>query len=489
MRTIATLLLAALSIDLGAATYEPTWESLDTHPIPGWFQDARFGIFIHWGVYSVPSWGPKGQYAEWYWNHLQAGVKGRAPADTKSETWKFHAKTYGENFLYRDFAPLFRCEMFDASRWADIFARSGARYVVLTSKHHDGFCLFPSEQANRSWGHPWNSADVGPRRDLLGELTEAVRAKGLKMGFYYSLYEWYNPLWLADRKTYIEKHMFPQFKDVVSRYKPAIIFSDGEWDLPSSEWRSEELLAWLFNESPVKEDVVLNDRWGKETRHVHGDYFTTEYTSGLKDSKKPWEESRGMGHSYGYNRFESLADYKPARELLLMLIDLVCRGGNLLLDIGPAADGTIPVVMEERLIDMGAWLAVNGEAIYGTRPWRANHQWTAGAKPTIEYGGQYMVKYEIGQVTGKAEPGKAVIEAFFTCKGATLYAIAPRWPGPQFTIRDVTTGPDTKAFLLGVDAPLPWRAVGKDLVIDVPNISDNDRITQRILTFKLTSVK
>ncbi|NMD34674.1 MAG: alpha-L-fucosidase, partial [Planctomycetes bacterium] len=228
MRTTATLLLAALSLRLGAAVYEPKWEALDTHPIPEWFQDARFGIFIHWGVYSVPSWAPKGQYAEWYWNRLESGVKGRAPADTKSATWEFHVKTYGENFLYRDFAPLFRCEMFDPGQWADIFARSGAKYVVLTSKHHDGFCLFPSEHANRSWGHPWNSVDIGPRRDLLGELAEAVRAKGLKMGFYYSLYEWYNPLWLADKQAYIEKHLFPQFKDVVSRYKPAIIFSDGE---------------------------------------------------------------------------------------------------------------------------------------------------------------------------------------------------------------------------------------------------------------------
>jgi len=489
MRTTATLLLAALSLRLGAAVYEPKWEALDTHPIPEWFQDARFGIFIHWGVYSVPSWAPKGQYAEWYWNRLESGVKGRAPADTKSATWEFHVKTYGENFLYRDFAPLFRCEMFDPGQWADIFARSGAKYVVLTSKHHDGFCLFPSEHANRSWGHPWNSVDIGPRRDLLGELAEAVRAKGLKMGFYYSLYEWYNPLWLADKQAYIEKHLFPQFKDVVSRYKPAIIFSDGEWDLPSADWRSEELLAWLFNESPVKEDVVINDRWGKETRHVHGDYFTTEYTAGLKDSKKPWEESRGMGHSYGYNRFESLADYKPARELLLMLIDLACRGGNLLLDVGPAADGTIPVVREERLADMGAWLAANGVASYGTRPWRVNHQWSAGTRPTIEYGHQYMVKYDLARVTGAAEPGKAVIEAFFTRKGATLYAIAPRWPGPRFTIRDAAPGPGTKVFLLGVEEPLAWRADGGDITIDVPNISDNDKIAERILTFKLTDVK
>ena len=124
------------------------------------------------------------------------------------------------------------------------------------------------------------------------------------MGYYYSLYEWYNPLWLTDKPRYIREHMFPQFKDLVTRYKPAIIFSDGEWDLTSEEWHSPELLAWLFNESPVKDDVVINDRWGKDTRHKHGGYWTTEYTPGMTGMDHPWEESRGMGFSYGYNRAE-----------------------------------------------------------------------------------------------------------------------------------------------------------------------------------------
>ena len=143
--------------------------------------------------------------------------------------------------------------------------------------------------------------------------------------------------------------MFPQFKDLVTRYKPSIIFSDGEWDMPSAEWRSPELLAWLFNESPVKDEVVINDRWGKDTRHKHGGYWTTEYTPGMSGMDHPWEESRGMGFSYGYNRAERLEDYHTGRELVIMLVDLVSRGGNLLLDIGPDADGTIPVIMEERL--------------------------------------------------------------------------------------------------------------------------------------------
>ena len=152
------------------------------------------------------------------------------------------------------FAPMFKAELYDPNQWADIFHRSGAKYIVLTSKHHDGYCLWPSKEANESWGRPWNAVDIGPGRDLLGELTNAVRAKGIHMGFYYSLYEWYNPLWATDRAMYVEKHMFPQFKDLVTRYKPSVIFSDGEWDMDSKDWRSEELMAWLFNESPVKDE-------------------------------------------------------------------------------------------------------------------------------------------------------------------------------------------------------------------------------------------
>ena len=161
--------------------------------------------------------------------------------------------------------------------------------------------------------------------------------------------------------------MIPQFKDVVTRYKPSIIFTDGEWEMTSSQWHSPELLAWLFNDSPVKDEVVVNDRWGSDTRHKHGGYWTTEYTPGMSGMDHPWEESRGMGFSYGYNRAETLEDYHTGRELVIMLVDIVSRGGNLLLDIGPRADGTIPVIMEERLLQIGDWLKVNGEAIYGTQ--------------------------------------------------------------------------------------------------------------------------
>ena len=195
-----------------------------------------------------------------------------------------------------------------------------------------------------------------PKTRCVDGSEQMPAGKGLHMGIYYSLYEWYNPLWLHDKPRYVSEHLFPQFKDVVTHVEPDIIFSDGEWEMSSEEWRSPELLAWLFNESPVADKIVIDDRWGKDTRHKHGGYYTTEYTSGMQQADHPWEESRGMGASYGYNRNEALSDYHSGRELVMMLIDIVSRGGNLLLDIGPRADGHIPVIMEERLSQIGEWL-------------------------------------------------------------------------------------------------------------------------------------
>ncbi|MBI1386827.1 MAG: alpha-L-fucosidase [bacterium] len=476
------ILLSALCLSTARAEtrYEPNWDSLDKRPIPEWYQDAKFGIFIHWGVYSVPSFAPKGQYAEWYWNHISKG---------SGESWDFHVKNFGPGFAYVQFAPMFKAEMFNPDYWADVFKDSGAKYVALTSKHHDGFCMFKSDIANRDWGRPWNSVDAGPHRDILGELGEAVRAKGLRMGFYYSLYEWYNPLWLTDKQVYIEQHMIPQFKDVVTRYNPSIIFSDGEWDLPSADWKSPELLAWLFNETKVKDEVVVNDRWGKETRHHHGDYYTTEYASGMADASHPWEENRGMGRSYGYNRNEDLADYNTGRELVLMLIDLVSRGGNLLLNIGPTSDGRIPVIMQQRLHEIGSWLKVNGEAIYGTRTWKEQRQWSEGEIPKVQYGGEYMVKYDINEVTGDSKDGKAVITGFFTKKDDVLYAITPRWPGKQYVFQNVTAAPDAKASMLGVEGELKWSQDGANVVIETPDLGPGQAPCDYAYTFKLSKVQ
>lgn len=482
-RSLLLTAVACFGSTAGAQTrYEATWESLDKRPAPAWYTGAKFGIFIHWGVYAVPSFAPVGQYSEWYWNALQ---KGPTDKGKPNATWAFHQKTYGEKFPYADFAPMFRAEMFDPSHWADVFKRSGAKYVVLTSKHHDGFALWPSEHANTAWKRPWNSTVVGPKRDLLGDLTDAVRKQGLRMGFYYSLYEWYNPLWLADRHKYALEHMHPQFKDVVTRYRPSIIFSDGEWDMPSTEWKSPELLAWLYNESPVRDEVIVDDRWGKETRHKHGGYFTTEYAAGLADSSHPWEESRGIGYSYGYNRAERLKDYRTDRELILMFVDLVSRGGNLLLDIGPTADGRIPVIMEERLTHMGEWLQTNGEAIYETKPWTRTRQFSQGTVPELKTG-EYMVKYDVLDYVDRKKPGQAVIEAFFTTKGSDIYAIIPGRQRKNVVLKNLSA---TAVSLLGESGAVSFRASGNDLVIDVPESQENSGKPQYAFTLKLSGAR
>ncbi|WP_347160424.1 alpha-L-fucosidase [Pontibacter chitinilyticus] len=453
----ALFFLFLASIRLQAQTYEPAWESLDKRPTPDWWSDAKFGIFIHWGVYAVPAYAPVKEvegvyekYAEHYENRLL----------TKNPLFMAHHKRYfGENFTYQDFAPLFKAEYFNPADWAALFEKSGAKYVVLTSKHHDGFCLWPSAQSPK-----WNSVEIGPHRDIIEELTEAVRKQGLHMGLYYSLLEWNHPLYKSatiDRWT--TEHMIPQLKDLVTRYKPEVIFADGEWDYSSDSLRSEQFLAWLYNESPVKNTVAVNDRWGKETRSKHGGYYTTEYDlvhdkKGIGDkAQHPWEESRGIGTSYGYNRFETAIDYFTSKQLIDLLINKVSNGGNLLLDIGPRADGLIPVIMQERLLDMGAWLNVNGEAIYGTDAW------------------QDMPKQQTGQNT------------FFTVKGDDLYVLCTEWPQTPLTINGVRKA--GKVSLLGADKPVKYTAKGNKITLTPPALNPGNMPCQYAWVFKIDNFR
>jgi alpha-L-fucosidase len=494
LRALSLLCMAFAAVSAAAAErYAPTWESIDARPMPAWWSDAKFGIFIHWGIYSVPAFAPKGEYAEWYWNRLDAPPShdlSASVARIRRETREFHERHYGRNFPYADFAPQFKCQMFDPEQWAEMFGKSGAKYVVLVSKHHDGFALWPSKEANQSWGRKWNAVDAGPGRDLAGELTAAVRRRNLEMGFYFSLYEWFNPLWLAgDRQAYVERHLFPQFKDLVMRYSPSVIFSDGEWDLPSEQWRAPELLAWLFNESPVADRVVVNDRWGKESRHRHGGYYTTEYGAGLPDASHAWEENRGIGHSYGYNRNEDLADYATGQRLLLMLIDTVSRGGNLLLNVGPTADGRIPVVMQDRLAFLGQWLEHNGEAIYATRVFREGAQWTDGRKQEVDTSTNYRAKYDVETLTLNPAPGDARKEILFTRKDDTIFAILPRYPAGTLTVRGVRLAKGARISLLGSShGNVAYRQKGGDLVISLPALRDDELPFAGPRTFRIEGV-
>ncbi len=356
--SICSLLVACM-----APTQEPaTWDQLDAHPVPQWFQDANFGIFIHWGVYSVPAFCDTSTYSEWYEHWL----------DTNSHDGlvrAFHERVYGKDTPYRAFAEQFRCELWSPEDWAATFRRAGADYIVLTSKHHDGFALWPDAHGERVRGYPWNASTTGPRRDLVGELAKAVRGQGLRFGLYYSFLEWHNPLFERSIPDYVDQHMIPQVKDLIARYQPDVFWPDGEWEHDDSVWRSRELLQWIRASSGNRDEIVVNDRWGKGSRGEHGDYYTTEY-GGYGGSKtyagqKPFEECRGIGHSFAWNRAEGYDVYLSRTECVRTLIDLVSRGGKLLLDIGPAADGTIPLLMVDRLYAIGDWLQQNGESIRG----------------------------------------------------------------------------------------------------------------------------
>ena len=425
-----------LQLQLTAQTYQPNWESLDSRPVPSWFMNEKFGIFIHWGAYSVPSWGPQHSYSEWYQNGLQA--------DKDNVRKKFHKLHYGD-MSYYGFGPMFKADRFDPDAWAKVFEQSGAKYIVLTSKHHDGFAMWPSKEADKTWGFPWNSVSSGPKRDLLGDLFKAVRKTSVRAGMYYSLYEWYNPLYKSDINKYVSDHMWPQMKDLISTYQPDVFWTDGDWDVSDAKWKSPEFLAWLYNESPVKEKIVTYDRWGSGIRFHHGGVYTPEYQPDLDFEDHPWEESRGMGYSYGYNKEEDIWDYNSAQSLVLALVDKVSRGGNFLLDIGPDDHGKIPPIMQERLLQIGAWLQENGEAIYNTRRWIRTSQATANNSKEKDF--------------------------YFTYNPASnaLYAIAPSFNNNgEYVIKDLDLPAGTHISFVATKEKCNWKKVGNDIVVTMP---------------------
>ncbi len=414
-------------------TYENNWQSLNARPVPAWFGKAKFGIFIHWGLYSVPGYTARGQYAEWYRQQLH---------NPDHASRQFHDRVYPGK-KYEDFVSGFTAELFDANGWAKLFRDSGAKYINLVSKHHDGFCLYPSAYA---WN--WNSWDVGPHRDFCMELREAMEGTGVKFGVYHSVYEWVHPLYLESPERYALEHLHPMLKELVERYQPWTLFTDGEWDHPSETWHSTEFLTWLYNQSSVRDTIVPNDRWGKETRGHLGGNFTTEY--GTIDGRlkiedvvldRPFEECRGIGKSFGINRIETTEDYMSPKECLETLCSLVAKGGNFLLNIGPAADGTIPVIMEERLLQMGQWLEVNGDAIYDTDIY-----------------------------TKEVQEG-----TYYTKKGDKVYAILNRFPFGTVTLDKMDYRPGMTAKILGCpDAPVAVRDNGGKAELVFPAIDPED---------------
>lgn len=429
------------SLTLGVPDYLPTDASLGTHGAPYWFQEAKFGIFIHWGVYSVPAWAPVGQqYAEWYWHQMQ---------DPGNPTYAHHRDTYGEDFAYDDFIPRFRAERFDPRAWVELFRDAGAQYHVLTSKHHEGFALWDTELSDR------NSVKMGPRRDLIRELFDASRryTPELHRGLYFSMPEWFNPdhPWMGHAprnpytlepvpytghtagKDYITGLQGPQMLELVHGYDPEILWCDigGDND-------SHRVLAEYFNQAknrarPV--EVTVNNRSGIGPH----DFTTPEYTTYDQIVTAKWESSRGLDpYSYGYNSQTPDDKYMTTQDVVHSLVDIVSKNGNFLLDIGPRADGTIPEIMQRRLRETGAWLKTNGEAVYGSTYWSRMPQLGEELRFTVR-------------------PDRAFYIHSLVRPGAKLTVAAP-----------VPIRAGDRVTLLGHDRPLNWRTTGGSLVIDVP---------------------
>ena len=434
--------------------YENNWDSLNARPVPKWFGDAKFGIFIHWGLYSVPAFAPKGQYAEWYWDAITQS----APNEVQKQFQAFHKKTYGENFRYPDFVSLFKAECFDADEWADLFQRAGAKYINLVSKHHDGFCMYKTKYAPN-----WNSVDVGPHRDFCRELKTALDKTDIRFGVYHSVYEWFHPLYLQNPETYALEHLIPMLKELVETYQPATLFTDGEWAHESNVWHSTEFLQWLYNESGVRNFIVPNDRWGKETRGRLGGNFTSEYgyidgnsthggTKAYLYSDRPFEECRGIGGSFGWNRFETSEDYLSSKELVQMLVDLVSKNTNFLLNIGPTPDGRIPVIMQQKLLDIGRWLRVNGEGIYGCE------RYADICDGDVRY----------------------------TQKDGSVYAFLFRFPFGKVTLDKVPFDPSLRAELLGSDVRPAVQNENGNVCLAFDPISPDDLKSEYVYCVKLT---
>ncbi len=448
--------------------FQPTLDSVRQHQVPDWFHDAKLGIFIHWGLYSVPAWAPHGDdidkqvaekgweamfannpYAEWYLNTFRNG-------DTA--TRRHHIATYGEHFSYDDFAPQFNAAVanWNPDSWAALFQRVGARYAVLTTKHHDGFLL-------------WNSARTSPHkapgycttRDLVGELTNAVRQRGMKMGLYYSGgLDWSfetRPVrnFIDVYGTIVQTPEFVEYADfhwreLIERYQPSILWNDIGYPATADPIK---LFADYYNAIP---DGLVNDRWSQQVPaeesipkpgepigpppSAHRDYTTPEYGSYSEIVPNKWEATRGIGHSFGYNQNEGEADYLASDALIRMFADIVSKNGNLLLDIGPMADGTIPAMQVERLEALGAWLDVNGDAIFGTRPYSRAE----------------------GVTTHD-------LSVRFTRNGDTAYAILMDTPSEaNVSLAGLRAAEGTTIRLLGQDSPLAWSQEGDNLSVTLP---------------------
>jgi alpha-L-fucosidase len=483
--------------------YAPTKKSLNAHRVPSWFEDAKLGIFIHWGLFSIPGFAPRlahpsdafidhyplsavmTPYTEWYDNAT------RVP---ESPSARHHAERWGGR-PYGDFRAPFAegLEQWDPREWARLFRRAGARYVVLVTKHHDGYCLWPSAVGNPK------RADWCSPRDIVGELADAVRAEGLRFGVYYSGgIDWtFNP---TPARTLIQfigsmpggeypRYAEAQVRELIERYSPSVLWNDISWPaglepmlqlmadyyeavpegVINDRWMHRGLAMDLLTKKPVQKlaDAWLSRRIRRDSEKgsakgeaekgfippppAHYDFRTPEYTSFDEVSERKWEATRGMSPSFGFNREDREEHYEDPVALIRSFIDTVSKNGNLLLNVGPRGeDAAIPDPQRRRLELLGDWLAADGEAVYETRPCRQPEAETACGLPVR-----------------------------FTQKEGTIYAIVLGSPSPS-------PSPSTGAGAVELSFPLPAEVTAELSVSrlatgqEVPATRDGDGLHLRL---------
>jgi len=447
--------------------FQPTWKSLEQYRTPNWYQDAKFGIFVHWGVYSVPAFG-----SEWY---------PRLMYMSGSPEFQHHVKTYGpqRTFGYKDFVPQFRAEKFDPHVWAKVFRESGARYIIPVAEHHDGFAMYDSKLTD------WCATKMGPHRDIIGELSAAIRKEGLHFGLsshraeHYFFFNGgrafesdvqnpryaalYGPAHVGINDPDWNGHPDPAYLDdwlartteLADKYQPELIYFD--WWIGRSEFEPylRDFLSFYYDQGAKRGQLPVV--FFKEHAMPEGAAVLDVERGQLGALRSlPWQTDTSISNqSWGFVENDT---YKSPQTLVWQLIDVVSKNGNLLLNIGPRSDGTIPNEAQNVLREIGAWLRVNGEAIYSTRPWRVY-----GEGPT---------KVAEGAFQDKKETPFTAQDIRFTTGQNHLYAIALAWPeSGKLVIHSLgkNSGLGVKEVsLLGSNSAIHWSQLAEDLQIDLP---------------------
>ena len=472
-------ILARVARGMASGPFRPDWASLRGYRSPAWYDDAKFGIFIHWGVYSVPAFG-----SEWYSRNMyQQGTK----------EFAHHVATYGpqSRFGYKDFVPMFKAERFDADAWAALFREAGARYVVPVAEHHDGFAMYDSALSD------WTAVKKGPKRDVIGLLAIAVRGEGMHFGVssHRAEHDWffdggrhfdsdvndpanaelYGPAVdhlskhdenLADDWTFVSQAWLDDWlartAELIDDYHPDLIYFDWWIGHPNFRNTLPTMLSYYYNDGAKRDGVVVNYKLGDFPEGAGTLDIERGQLTGIHDTH--WQTDTSISNdSWGYVEHDT---YKSPTVIIHLLADVVSKNGNLMLNIGPRADGSIPQGAQDTLRSIGAWLKTNGEAIYGSKPWRVY-----GEGPTEVVGGTFQ--------DTKTRPYTA--EDFrFTSGNGKLYAIELGWPAHgTVTVHAIqTTDKVTRVELLadgssvaftqdtgGLHLRLPSHPVGSDAYV------------------------